>query len=227
MTRQLTPGDIHLWWVNLDLPAPTVERLAAVLSADEIARAGRYRFEADRRRFIGGRATLRHILAGYLGAAAASFRFETGVHGKPSLHPSTGGETYTFNTSHAGALALHAIAPGPSVGVDIERVRFLPDCDSVAAAVLSERERAAWRCVPASLSQHTFFRSWACKEAILKAQSAGLARPPESVELSVSPGEPARLLAIDGESGEAGRWLLRELPAPPGYVAALAVEAGP
>ena len=43
-------------------------------------------------------------------------------------------------------------------------------------------------------------------------------------DVSLGPGEPARLLRVDGEPPGAPRWSLHDLPAIPGYAAALVVE---
>ncbi len=56
-------GDgIHLWTIPLDGPAAHRAHNAPLLSTDEAARAARFRFARDRRRFIAGRGALRRIL---------------------------------------------------------------------------------------------------------------------------------------------------------------------
>ncbi len=56
-------GDsIHLWTISLDGPAARQGHDARLLSADEAARAARFRFARDRRRLIAGRGALRRIL---------------------------------------------------------------------------------------------------------------------------------------------------------------------
>ena len=53
-------GDsIHLWTIPLDGPAARQAHDARLLSADEAARAARFRFARDRRRFIAGRGAAR------------------------------------------------------------------------------------------------------------------------------------------------------------------------
>src|SRR5205085_10360933 len=81
----LPRGAIHVWGVRLDVPEGAVGRLARALSADEHARARRFHFERDRRRFVVRRAALRGLLANYLGAEPAELRFEYSGHGKPRL----------------------------------------------------------------------------------------------------------------------------------------------
>jgi len=57
----LVEGEIHVWRVDLDdFP---VDSLQAVLSADELLRASRYRFERDHDRFIAARSVLRILIS--------------------------------------------------------------------------------------------------------------------------------------------------------------------
>jgi hypothetical protein len=46
------------------------------------------------------------------------------------------------------------------------------------------------------------------------------------VEVSFLPGEPARLLAISGDTAKAAQWSLRELSPATGFTGAVAVEVG-
>jgi 4'-phosphopantetheinyl transferase len=69
-----------------------------------------------------------------------------------------------------------------------------------------------------------FFAAWTRKEAYLKARGEGLSLPPQGVEVTLAPDEPASLLSVGGDPREARRWTLHELKPRPGYAAAVAVE---
>jgi 4'-phosphopantetheinyl transferase len=58
----------------------------------------------------------------------------------------------------------------------------------------------------------------------LKATGSGLSHPLDQFQVSLKPGEPARLLHVEGEPLEPARWTLVEPPVEPAYLAALAVE---
>jgi 4'-phosphopantetheinyl transferase len=75
-------NDVHIWWIALD---EIGDDALAVLSADEVERANRFRHERDRRRWMRARAALRLILARYVGLAAPDLRFRPGPWGKPEL----------------------------------------------------------------------------------------------------------------------------------------------
>src|SRR4051812_40006811 len=81
------PAEVHIWWLPLDLSAPQVTALAALLSADEQDRAARFHFAAARQRFVVARGTLRTLLGRYRAAPPAALRFDYGPQGKPALTP--------------------------------------------------------------------------------------------------------------------------------------------
>lgn len=124
----------------------------ALLSAEERARAARFRFERDRARFVAAHAAL-HAIVGQREVAYAD-------DGKPYLRDGS----LHFNLSHSGDFALIAVSPQAPVGVDIER----------------HRERISWRAIAKRYFPepvHTpeeFYRLWVMKEAVLKAIGTGL-----------------------------------------------------
>jgi 4'-phosphopantetheinyl transferase len=71
----LSDEDVHLWCISLEQPAELVHSLSQLLSHDEQARAARFYFERDRRRFTVGRGALRVMLSSYLGADPDQLRF--------------------------------------------------------------------------------------------------------------------------------------------------------
>ena len=69
------PNEVHVWRVFLDLTTLEIESLLRILSADELERAGRFRFERDQKRFIVARGILRKILGSYLKINPRNLRF--------------------------------------------------------------------------------------------------------------------------------------------------------
>ena len=117
-----------------------IAELAALLSPDERARALRLVREADRHRFIAGRALLRRTLAGCLGVPAEAIRFDYSAAGKPALAAGFEASDLRFNASASGGVALVALRHGGDVGVDVERIRAARD--GVAASVVLDAESA-------------------------------------------------------------------------------------
>jgi 4'-phosphopantetheinyl transferase len=220
----LTSGDVHVWRARLQGPEMRRPRLALSLSPDEQRRAHRFHFERDRWRFIAGRWTLRTILGRYLECDPARIQFSYGAHGKPELAPTHGDSGLRFNCSHSEEIALYAVTRGRAVGIDVEAVRPISDADTIAEHFFSPGERATLRALPSRERQEAFLHCWTRKEAYLKAVGCGLADPPERVEVTLAPGDPARLQSADADLPQPGCWGLQALPPANGYVSALAVE---
>jgi 4'-phosphopantetheinyl transferase len=219
----LPDTDIHIWRGWLDQPAWHVQQLAQTLSADECVRANRFRFEMDRTRFIVARGLLRSILGYYLGIEPGQVRLCYGRHGKPYLHEDFRA-LIRFNVAHSHQLAVYAFARAREIGIDLEYARPMPRSQQTAAEFMSAHEMALLSELPIDQQQEAFYLCWTRKEAYVKATGIGLEQPLGRLSVSLVPGEPARLLNVEGNPGETYHWSLRSFRPAPGYVAALAVE---
>jgi 4'-phosphopantetheinyl transferase len=220
--RVLAPGEVHVWRVPLAQPAAEIERLGRTLSSDERTRAARFHFERDRRTFTVVRGALRTLLGRYLAHAPDALAFGYGAKGKPYL-TAPAAAAVRFNVSHAGDLGLLAFARDRELGVDVEQRRALADLLSLAAASFSSAELAALRALPAAVHSEAFYLCWSRKEAFIKATGEGISQL-DAFDVSLAPGDPARLLAIRGAAAHTA-WSMYELPPLDGHAAAL-VTAG-
>jgi 4'-phosphopantetheinyl transferase len=220
----ISADTIHVWYASLDRPAAQVKRLRQMLSADEQARADRFRFTCDRSRWIVARGLLRTILARYLNVHPCEIRFAYGARGKPALAAEHVDETLTFNLSHTDDLAAYAIGRTTEIGIDIERIRSVPELEGIAEAFFSLAERSALMSLPESERRIGFFNCWTRKEAYIKATGDGLAHPLDRFDVSLMPDEPATLLHVDGSPWQASEWSLLALAPAPDVSGALAVR---
>src|SRR5919106_1168079 len=109
-----------LWWLALgDVPSDTWSRWITLLDEDERARAARFVHERDRHQFIAAHALLRLLLQHFAGQPAGTWRFVSGSHGKPSLHPDHRLARLVFNISHARGAVACAMTLDHAIGVDI------------------------------------------------------------------------------------------------------------
>lgn len=219
--RSPSPRTVDVWSASLEPPAPLEAHLSGYLSPDEGERAERFVFPRDRDHFVAGRAFLRLLLAQYLGAEPRALRFRYGPNGKPAL-AEVGGNLH-FNLAHSGTLAVCAVARGSELGVDVERIRRIQDTEGVVHTAFSPREVARFESLPETARLHAFYEGWTRKEAFLKALGDGLARPLDSFDVTLGPGEPPRLLRTLGDPEEAGRFSLHALELEAGYVGAIAI----
>lgn len=166
--------EIDLWHVRLSGSGNV-----SLLSADERARAERFHFGRDRERFIACRSALRVILAGYLAVPPEAVVFCYGPQGKPFLAESQ----LKFNVSHSADEALIAIALGREVGVDIEQIDRALSVEHLAAAFLTDSERAFFNSQPDCDRRRAFIRCWTRKEAWSKAVGTGIAEDPQRYDV--------------------------------------------
>jgi 4'-phosphopantetheinyl transferase len=127
--------DVHVWRAFLDQSETCVDRLTPWLSADELSRAARFHFEADRERFILCRGILRMILGRYLDTGPGRLKFRSGPHGKPYLANDFAGIQIQFNLSHTQHLALYALSTDCRIGVDVEYVQPISNVEQIVASV--------------------------------------------------------------------------------------------
>lgn len=220
----LSDAEVHVWRAALDPPPERLAALAQVLSAEERRRADRFYFERHRRRFTAARGVLRSILAAYLRVQPQTVEFAYGNWGKPGPAESLAAQGLSFNLSHSGELALLALTRHRPIGVDVESVQRKSDLEGIARYSFSSRENATLLALPADERPAAFFRCWTRKEAFIKATGQGLSFGLDAFDVTLAPGEPARVLEIRGRSTEAADWSLRELAPGPGYAAALAAQ---
>lgn len=209
----------------LDLNDPWIDEEAvdAVLSTEELDRAGRFVVEAARTRFRAARAALRLLLAPELGVEPADVGFEVSSTGKPFL-AAHNGPTIEFNVSHAGSLALIAVTLRRRVGIDIEIERAMPDAMSIVDRFFAPPERAAFHELESASRHRSFFSVWTRKEAFAKATGRGIADSLHRFAVPVDPDLPPRVEFLDWPEDETHQWRIVDLPVPTGYSSALAVE---
>jgi len=216
---RLGPDEIHVWRASLACESATLHRLEATLAEDEKSRAQRFLFERDRNHYVAGRGILRDLLGKYLSCAPAGLRFRYGPQKKPALDGEATPMSARFNLSHSHGLAVFAFSLGREVGIDLEFIR--PDfaTDDIAARFFSAGELAELRALPAELRAEGFFLCWTRKEAYVKARGAGLHIPLESFSVSLTPGEPERLVSPDSQ-----QWTIWSFQPAPGFVGAILGE---
>jgi 4'-phosphopantetheinyl transferase len=203
----------------LDQPGSVVAELRGLLAADELARADRFRMDRGRERYIVGRGALRTLLGRYTGVAPERLTFAYNEFGKPEI----AGCEVCFNLSHSHGVALAAVTRGRAIGVDIEQIREQVIREKIAARFFSPEEARALAALPPEQQAQGFFNCWTRKEAWIKARGQGLLIALNSFEVTLVPGEAARLVATRPDSEEAGRWSIQALECEPGFAAAVAV----
>jgi 4'-phosphopantetheinyl transferase len=209
---------------RLDAAPSEARELAWCLSDGERLRAGRFVFERDRRRFVVGRARLRHLLASRLGVQPDAVELDYGPRGKPRLSRRFADSKLRFNVSHSEDFAVYAFSSDREIGVDVEIVRELRDADEIASRFFSLRENQAYQALDSLDKPLGFFNCWTRKEAFIKALGDGLYHPLDRFDVSLAPGESASILRVDDMPGEQCGWTLHSFMPGPGLAGAVVVR---
>ena len=119
---------------------------------------------------------------------------------------------------------MYAFASGREVGIDVEAVHVIRGADEIAACCFSRRENQAYRALGPCDQPLAFFNCWTRKEAYIKALGDGLHHPLGCFDVSLTPGEPARILRVGNTPGDQCGWRMRSFSPAPGFVAAVVIE---
>ena len=240
------PVSLHL--ADCDAWRPAV--FAATLSADEQARAQRFRHAVDRDRFVVRRGLLRRLLGERLGVDASRVPLAPGPAGKPMLAAAeirragvaSADDAPCFNLARSGGLALSAfLSPeaarafadpatpdGPALGVDLERIdtdrRTLVDLRRIAEHFAPE-ETSLLQSLPDARAAEVFYRLWTCKEACLKCLGTGIGGGGPTLADVVIALNPDGTVSGTARTASGQSWRVASLTPCPGSTAAVAVPA--
>ncbi len=169
----LKPGTVHLWLADCSaIHDPSLlAGYRELLSAAEVERQQRYRFQRDRHRDLIARALVRTSLSRYAPLKPWQWKFEQGEHGKPRLCEAP--LALDFNLSHSHELVVCAVALQP-VGVDIEYSGRHNDVLAIAERYFSAAESRELFALPQHQQRDRFFDYWTLKEAYMKARGEGI-----------------------------------------------------
>ena len=219
----LRDGDIDLWRANLDAPARAINRYIDWLSPYEKKRANRYYFNRHRQRFIVRRILLKKIIGAYLNINAWEVLLDRNQFGKPFLAQQMV-DQLQFNLSFSNNLALFAFSRSNAIGVDIEMINDTVIGENIAQHHFSSNEIATFISLSRDQQAEAFYNCWTRKESWIKARGMGLSIPLDSFEVSLTPGEPARLISTSEYANKQSEWSMFSLTPAPGYTAAVAVQ---
>jgi len=197
--------------------------LESVLSADEKARAERFRQIGHARDFVVARGLLRQFLACYLRVPAVGIGFDYSQSGKPALTAKSNTNNIEFNLSHSGKLAVFGITRSVEIGVDVERIDRSVDVPLLSRRILSDSEQRHFAQIPENERVPAFFRNWTHKEAYVKATGEGIGADLAAISLEWPVAGSDVRLVDRREEGES-RWSLQTLTPEQGYVGAVAVN---
>ncbi|TDV41765.1 4'-phosphopantetheinyl transferase family protein [Actinophytocola oryzae] len=209
-----------VWWAH---PAAGTPALFELLDEVERGRYAGYRREADKLRFLTGRALIRGVVSRELGIAPGEVVLDSSCFecGKPHGKPQVVGSTLEVSISHSGEWVVLAMTDGASVGVDVEEVRDA-EVDGLAGICFSPPELTTFKSIPEEERRGAFFTYWARKEAVLKATGKGMWVVMSKLTLAAHD-EPPRVTASETTEVDITAVRMADLDRGPGYRACIAV----
>jgi 4'-phosphopantetheinyl transferase len=197
----LRDDETHVWRIDVD-PVP-IAHWRDLLDRDERSKADRFRFAADRSRYLAAHIALRNILGRYLQIDPVDIQYRTNEYGKPFVAD----QPVEFSLSHSSDVILIAVTRDRSVGIDVERIRPELDFQPIVDRHFSAREKSELLSMPQSIRYQHFFSLWTRKEAVLKMRGWGL----------------SGLDQAEVSSDNEGKWSVQIVEVCAEYAAALAV----
>lgn len=218
LERQDLPqaGEAHVWYLELDrLARPLRGALDGHVGADDPApfTPGQLRFA---RRFY-----LRLLIGAYLGLPGKGVHINRSNRGKPVLDASVHSEILNFSMAKSEGRLLLGFTTACEVGVDLEPAqRKAQQPLGVARRYFSAAEFSALSALPPAERDAAFLRTWACKEAVVKASGHGIANQLCRFSVETRAALPPAVLDYDGDRQPG--WSLSLLQPEQGFLGAVA-----
>lgn len=155
-----------------DLDKHLIQLASNVLSDDELSRAQRFQFEADRNRFVAAHALCRLMLSSQAEFEPSFWEFAREQRGRPYVVNSQ--LPMDFNLSHTTGMVGCALSTAGRVGFDLEYCLRPVNIDSLARRKFAPEESEDVLSFSDERQRDRFFRYWTLKEAYIKVTGRGL-----------------------------------------------------
>lgn len=218
-------SEVHVWFCQPPLiqNAEKLSACKAVLSASELARYQRFRFEKDKHSYLVSHALLRHALSKYADVPAAQWQFCRGEHGKPELPVSSATPALRFNLTHTAGFSACVISLGRCCGIDAENIQRKNKLRAVAQRMFAGEELER---LDESNINARFYYFWTLREAYVKALGSGLAASSKDFYFDIDIHALSAVMHGKSRGADAGKnWRFKLYEPTLQHVLAIAVEA--
>ena len=207
-------GDaVHLWHLDFN-------QLSNPLNPDSGIRLAEMSVIQQRatRRFY-----LRLLLGAYLGLPGKDIHITRRIKGRPELDSALTNRELDFSVARSNDCYLIGISNGPTIGVDLEiAARTTGNPMALARRYFSQAEATALSELKDEELNRAFMHTWACKEAIVKANGMGIANQLCRFTVDTNPDNPPRVLDMPDDDQSA--WALAMAEPAEGAISAIAVR---
>lgn len=205
----------HLWYLDFDqLSNPLNSEPDSKPHSIELSE---FQHRATRRFY------LRLLLGAYLDLPGKDIHITRRIKGRPGLDSVQSKGKLDFSVARSGNGYLIGISSGAIIGVDLEfAARRAGKPAALARRYFSPEETAALSELDGEELHRAFMHTWACKEAIVKANGLGIANQLYRFTVDVNPDNPPSVLSMQDDDPSAWKLIIAE-PAE-GAIAAIAVR---
>lgn len=167
----LLSNEIQILCSDISRPLESPEDSAGLLDESEKERYRRFRFDADRLRFLHGRSILKKHASRLLEADPNEMMISFNPHGKPLFS----NQPLKFSITHSGNVTAVAFSHTTEIGLDSECIREIDDISGLSLRFFSDAENQYLSGLSdKEVLKENFFRVWSAKEAYVKAAGTGL-----------------------------------------------------
>lgn len=213
-------GEIHVWYLDLGRLARS---LRVALDGHDDG-SGTTSFTSGQLRFA-RRFFLRLLIGAYLGLPGKSVRINRSDRGKPVLDAGHHSEQLHFSMAKSGDRLLAGFSSTHHLGVDLEPAdRRAHNALGVARRYFSRAEAEALSALSGADLDAAFLRTWACKEAVVKASGEGIANQLCRFSVETDPEKQPVVLEFDGSKDSS--WFLALMRPEEAFLGAVATRDG-
>ncbi len=210
---------IEIWHGNINAEDIDYPNYWRVLDADEQVRAGKFKNDLLRKRYVIVHGRLRKLLAQILNEPPEKISIKTAEHGKPYLVDTP---ELAFNLSHSANAMVVAAGWNCQLGVDIELCKPRTSLAGLVDKCFAKEEIAYWNKLSAAQQIAEFYRFWTRKEAFVKATGRGIGLGLN--RCVVNPENPTGFLRVPADCGQASMWHVLDIAVGQGVCSALVTD---
>jgi len=209
-------GEVHLWFLDLG-------SLGGALNSALGSRESQKSTLSLSQLLFARRFYLRLLLGAYLGLPGKSVIINRKNRGKPVLDSDTHDMKLHFSMAKSEDKLLIGLSSTAHIGVDLETTnRVARDAMGVACRYFSPAEAQSLADVSPAERDTAFLRTWACKEAVVKASGYGIANQFGKFTVQTDLSRPVAVLDFEGNGP--GEWSLAMARPGEGFLGAVATR---
>lgn len=164
---------VQIYCIDISVLPGEIEKIR-ILDQNELKKADKFIFPADKKRYLYSRIILRFLISKYLSLEPGLIKICTNEHGKPYVAPEQNKLGLQFNISHCFDKIYFLFTKKIQAGIDLEDLNREVNYMGIAKRFYHPLEYTQLIKTEKLKQKLRFFIIWVCKEAYVKALGKGL-----------------------------------------------------